>query len=241
VKYRRGRTAANRTTSIAVEVKPPQYRPCCNCGVAIAEFFLSTALLGMPGPAVPCGPSHVATLARTRTTRIYERPRTDDEHGPATYVCVARRKPVRLDEPDDSLYMDEVARRPIVLNRRYAAYAVNATADEGIAAYDSTDVWVTDAIRRRNVVSCGCRAFFQAEFSHNGTVRALVLTDRGSIAWIGRGRLIALDERGHRKLDRRAVSESLRLRGHRIFWRTRDGVHRADTLRGSPHGVDSDL
>jgi hypothetical protein len=205
--------------------------------VAIAELFLTATLFGAPAPP-PCGPVHVETLARTRTSRVYERPRVGDRL-PATYLCAAGRKPVRLDIPDDDIFRDEVVRRPLALNGRYAAYAVDGATDVGAGIFYSTDVQVTDVVRRRTHLWCGCRAFGSRPFSSEGRVQAIVLTDRGSIAWIGRGRLIAIDVRGPRKLDRRAVPGSLRLRGHRIFWRTKDGVYRTDTLRGSPHRGDT--
>src|SRR5215213_2968579 len=192
----------------------------------IAEALLSVVLAA----AAPCGPSGAETYAQTDRTRVYDGGFTDVH--PSAWACMRGRRPVPLDPVDDEFETQQVLERPVALNRRYAAYAVERDIYEGASPESYVDVHVLDIERRRKRVSCGCRAFRRDDIGYTGEVTDIVVGERGAVAWIGSRHLIAWDERGHRELDTGARRGTLELRGGRLTWRHRGGSRRTATLRG---------
>ena len=180
--------------------------------------------------APTCKRKRSKTVRQNSAARVFQKAAGDRTR---RYGCLKRRgKSIRLDEAYDDGYVMSTSYREVRLAGRFVAWE-DVSTDVSCKADcppgynpETTSIDVYDLARRRQV-------------SYDGTVlnESLVLTRRGSVAWLQRTSP-GIDVEVHigegstrRLLDRGNVDpDSLRLTGNTVFW-TKDGAERSSPIR----------
>lgn len=211
---------------------------CGAIGVAALAITPSTS-----DAAVPCGPVSGRTLAESDSARIYQlRPPAGVNADWLSYACLRGHRAIALDDPaaadrGELASTDLDPTKPAAVGGPWAAFALHTYSIDGYTDMNYLDVQLVDLRTGKTRTSGGTAAYQETDFgSYGGSLTDLVLRPTGALAWIGAGRVVAFDERGNRKLDRRARKRTLRLDGRHITWTSRDGTERRASLRGTPGG-----
>lgn len=207
----------------------------CVLASAIALALVATAGSGATGESTRCAPRAAHTIARDRSVRVYSLAGSSP-FARRTYACLVRDgATVRLPggQPTARDSLGNFALAETVLG--YSDYSFGV--DSGC-----TSITVLDVAHRRTLRSLaqvGCTV--DAGFIRLGTVSDLVVTPRGSVAWIvSQGRRGAESFAVHTAQASRPVSlldqgpaivpGSLRIAGSQVSWQ--DGTRRLTaTLR----------
>jgi hypothetical protein len=148
-------------------------------GVAIAASIACTGAAADFGQRSSCPPAHAHTIAKDRDVRVYSLTGKTPTRG-GTYACLQRRGTI--------VTLTKPRRRPDSINDIALAGTIIAYTDSthGVDT-GSTDIVVVDVAKGRTLLMVpGAGGFIDACFIGFHEVTDLVVTHRGSVAWLVR-------------------------------------------------------
>jgi len=149
-------------------------------GVAIAALIACAGATAGPGQRSSCPPPHARTIAKDRDMRVYSLTGKTSTRG-GTYACLLHHGTI--------VTLSKPGRRPHASIEHITLAETIVAFTESTHGVDtaSTNIVVVDVASRRTLLTVpGAGGFIDACFISFHEVTNLVVTDRGSVAWLVR-------------------------------------------------------